>query len=283
MHYRKTLIGVGVGAVCAAGAALAPQANAAVSLSCSYDPVTKQATATFPNTLSPARTLVRNGAQIRFKDTTTGISINCPGPGAEATVFNTDKIVVRAATGTAAGFQQLLVDESKGAFAPGATAEPGLSEIEIVMLTGSGNDALDINGTEFNDSIRVGMGSGLGSLGTTVDLNGDGDLDLSATLAGHLEIDGKGGDDKLSARGVPGVSTPSIRSVGLHGGNGNDELKASNVTGSLNPFDVLIGDAGVDFLDLRDGNADVGVGGSEFDVAAVDFGKDTTSQVESLQ
>ena len=88
---------------------------------CTYDAGAKTVTAT----LAPGEsaTLVVAGVQIRF-----GAS---PAACGAATTTNTDTIVVN---GSAGSVETLTIDQSGGRFAPGATAETGVSEIEISVL-----------------------------------------------------------------------------------------------------------------------------------------------------
>ena len=63
------------------------------------------------------------------------------------------------------------------------------------MLTGSGNDILNVEGTGFDDAMSVTGGS----IGPQVDMDNDGDSDVSMTVAGRVNLDGGFGNDRRSA------------------------------------------------------------------------------------
>ena len=99
---------------------------------CSYNAVTSAVSATM--TAGAQATLVVVGDEIRFGDP----AVAC---GA-ATTANTDTITVG---GVAGSVETLVIDQSGGAFAPGATAETGTSEIEISTLLGDASDLVIVN------------------------------------------------------------------------------------------------------------------------------------------
>lgn len=67
--------------------------------------------------------------------------------------------------------ETVTIDHSGGEFSPGATDEPGLSEIEIAVNLGDAMDRVIIVGTAGDDDVAVGT-SGVAS-------NADGDVDVT--------------------------------------------------------------------------------------------------------
>jgi hypothetical protein len=201
-------------ALCGAWLASAGAAQA----SCVFDPVLKTATI---QTLE-AGTLRVSGTEIWFGSP--------PAPCGGATTTNTDLILFRQA-GT------LTVDLNGGMFAPGATSESGVSEIEIAAHAVSGE--VIVLGTPAADAF----------VGANWDLTGDGDGDMSLAVD---EFRLGGGDDVVSAFGG-GLGTATTPTTYL-GGEGNDTLRAGS--GS----DVLDGGPGNDSLEGRDGDDEL-IGG----------------------
>src|SRR5262249_5967196 len=123
----------------------------------------------------------------------------------------------------------------ESAFAPGFTAEPsGASEIEIAA---SGYDVVGYQAPASTPATLTAGSNG-------VDLDADGDADLTIGGAATLELTGSIGDDTISARGASGTGR---------------QLPAG-VTFIVVPFpvrigftaghDVLLGHDGPDALDL---------------------------------
>lgn len=272
---RRTLtIALGAVATCAALATVPSLASAS---NCSYDPAAKSVTVTHSATPGETLEVLQVFGQIQHRDF--GAFRQCLSPGEQvATVSNTDKIKIVAAPGSAPLFQATMVEVVNGPLGPGATPEAsGRSEIEIAVLTGTGGDRLTLAGSEGDDSIRVGMGTGLQFLSSQADLNGDGDSDVAMTQAGSIRVFGKGGDDFLSGQGFPDAATPSIRPMTINGSTGDDEIFGGTAA------DVLRGDAGFDFFSTKDGVADTLAGGADFDSASSDLVLDSFNSVENLQ
>ena len=114
---------------------------------------------------------------------------------ADATVSNTDTIAVSAPSGSN---ESLTVDQSGGAFAPGATAEgTGTGEVEIETALGDASDTITVLGTSGDDTIAVGQ-SGIG-------LSSDTDADVTFSPApAAVEVRGQGGVNTLTGSGGPG-------------------------------------------------------------------------------
>ena len=159
---------------------------------------------------------------------------------------NTDSITVTGSAGTS---EHLTIDESGGAFAPGATPEStGLSEIEIAANLGDTSDVLVINGTPGNDTITIGV-SGIG-------LNSDTDNDVTFTqLPSTIEVHGLVGVNTISARGGFQTGAAYTGTAILYAGDSGDHL-----TGGAGN-DQLYGGAGNDSLDGFVGNDTVSGGG----------------------
>jgi hypothetical protein len=132
------------------------------------------------------------GAQATLKVVSGAIHFGAaPVACGAATTTNTNSITISGAGGTV---ETLALDMSGGAFAPGATAESGTSEIEITALLGDTTDVVVVHGTPGNDVIRMGS-TGMG-------LHADSDRDVTFTpLPTQVEIFGDGGEYALWGRG----------------------------------------------------------------------------------
>ena len=156
-------------------------------------------------------------------------------PCGTATTSNTMRIVVNGSA-TLRDYLQL-----QGNFAPGRDdgAETGLAEIEIELVGFTGNDdEIFIIGTGAADTWRFSAGA--------IDLNGDGDDDMTAPSDGLIRTKGLGGNDVIDAGAYAG--TAELR---LRGGPGND-----TITGSPGGDDIL-GEAGDDILSGGAGADDI--------------------------
>lgn len=192
---------------------------------CAFDPTTGIVTVTLA--ASEAATISRMADAIALDGVACGT----------ATVTTTDTIQV---TGTGPS-DEVTIDLSGGAFAPGLTTETdgGDSEIEFVVDLGSGTPigAVHLLGGAGSDAITIGDAG--------VNLNAAeavGDADVTFTNPVTLDVDGGAGDDTLSAAGGGGTGA-ALAGVTLHGGDGDDVL--SGASGG----DVLMGDAGTDTVD----------------------------------
>jgi Ca2+-binding RTX toxin-like protein len=166
-----------------------------------------------------------------------------------ATVTNTDTITV---TGSGAG-NQLTIDLSGGAFAPGNTPESDGADSEIEWSVDLGqNGTVRVLGGAGVDTIAVGGGG--------INLNGaeaSGDIDVVLVNAPVVSLEGGSGDDQLSAAGLQGTGAPT-GGLTLHGDDGADTLIEG--TGS----DQVDGGAGTDTLDFR--------GSTQVDIASMATG-----------
>jgi Ca2+-binding RTX toxin-like protein len=209
--------------------------------SCTYAAGSKTVTATISSTPPATATLTVVGGEIRFGATPSA----CDG----ATTANTDTITVVGASGAA---QTLVVDQSGGAFAPGATAEgSGTSEIELGVNLGDAADQVVVIGTAGDDVLAMGA-KGLA-------LNGDTDVDVTfSPLPSSIELVGGGGTNVLTARGGNGAGAVFAGSVTLRAGSAGDELTGSNLA------DLIVGGAGADTVYGYGGNDTVqGEGGDD--------------------
>jgi Ca2+-binding RTX toxin-like protein len=175
-----------------------------------------------------------------------------------ATTANTDSISIAGGAGSQ---EQVTIDQSAGAFAPGATAETGTSEIEIALNLGDATDQVVVIGTAGNDAIFVGLNG--------VALNADGDVDVTfAPLPATLEIRGGGGQNAITGQGSQGAGSRFTGKLVLRAGDLGDTLNGGDGA------DELYGGAGADLLEGRLGS-DVIAGGGGNDTLAGNDGNDT--------
>jgi Ca2+-binding RTX toxin-like protein len=204
---------------------------------CTYDAATKTVTASLD--AGTSGTLAVSGGAIQFGAT--------PAACGAATTANTDSITI---SGQAGSTESLTIDQSGGAFAPGATAESGSSEIEIAVSLGDASDAVTIMGTNGPDAIT------LGSKG--IALNVDTDVDVTfAQLPSSVTISGLGGPNTLKAVGGFGAGTVWLGQVTLVAGSSGDTLEGGNGNDTLtggDGNDVLNGGSGNDLVNGGGGN-----------------------------
>ena len=283
----------------AVGAALAASLvsprSAIAGIACTYDEGTHTVHAGSPNG-DRTLTIIRNGDAIEVEESNCG----------EATVNNTDTIVIDATTGEF----QVNIHLAHGMFRPGFSEEPGDNdEIEFeldfddddsLMFVGS-DDPLQLRiggGDTDNPETLVNLNAGEASEGSDADVVVDRLTDLSvsgnsAEGEGHafdargglgtgqawprsLYLFGGSGDDRI----VGGVGRDHVR-AGLgddfvNGSGGRDRLKGSNGD------DFVIGGKGIDKVRGYEGDdrlrgelgADFVVGGTGNDVMAGGRGAD---------
>ena len=259
MSLRVRFVG-GLLALAAIGLLSVPASSLAVgTVTCDFSNHTLAVSATDAFTR-----LSRDGNAIAVDD---GIHPPISCTGGNANVNNTDLVTV-----THSGQNSNMIDLKGGLFEPGLATEPsGLSEIEIQYLVRS---YVDIRATASADHLGLGAGG--------VDLNGDGDVDVTGDFSTIL-LEGQGGDDVVGPiagyagtsgrrilNGGPGNDT--IRSTPdgavIHGGDGNDKLiggrKADNLTGGTG-VDVIKGGKGPDLIRAIDSDRDVVNCGPGFD------------------
>ena len=270
MNTRFTL-----GAALVAAGVFAVPSFASASTSCTYDMAKRQVDIQLANpSFGGPTTISRSigGGFVGVADTNELLPRPCFVPGFAdaahaADVSHIDRIRV---TGSP-NFEHVVVSEADGTFAPGSglNAQAGKRRVLLAMLTGTGGDVIDVEGTGFADAYSAYCGL----LGGQVDMDNDGDSDVSMTVAGRVNLDGGFGNDRLAAMSVFGQ--PAFLPVGLDGQDGNDTLFG----GTAN--DLLIGGNGpADFINSVGGGADVVVGGDGgSDLAFVDP-SDTVSTVE---
>jgi Ca2+-binding RTX toxin-like protein len=217
---------------------------------CTYNSGTRTVTASAPAGTS---TLVVSSGSIRFGTT----PVSCAG----ATTANTDTIKVVGAAGTA---EKVVVDQSGGAFAPGATAEAtGVSEIEIDVNLGDASDQVVLIGTSGDDVLAMGAKGAA--------INNDSDVDVSfAPLPSSIELVGGGGKNILTARGGYGAGAVYAGSVTLRAGDQGDDLTGSNLA------DVIVGGNGADTVNAYGGNDTITGGGGNDKLNGADGNDDIT-------
>jgi hypothetical protein len=239
-----------------------------------------------------------------------------------ATVANTKRIDVTGTgwTSDVSNSTTIVIDESLGRLAPGVGRErTRVREIEVrISVTPGGNQIppetqlpliLSYVGTAQADREAVGSNG--------LDLNGDGDLDVTTTVHpfDELWLFGLGGNDRLSGGGSPATGAAAQVPMWLRGGSGDDRLRGGvandeldeSATAGGSGHDALMGGAGADSLSggvqndrltggtgedelaggrgsdaffARDGYADSIRGGAGFDEARVDVGLDVVSAIE---
>lgn len=175
-----------------------------------------------------------------------------------ATTANTDSITIAGGAGSQ---ERVTIDQSGGAFAPGATAETGTSEIEIALNLGDETDQVVVLGTPGADAVFVGQNG--------VALNADGDVDMTfSPLPATLEVRGGGGQNTITGQGSQGAGSRFVGKLVLYAGDLGDTLSGGDGA------DELYGGAGADRLEGRLGS-DVITGGGGNDTLAGNDGNDT--------
>ena len=177
----------------------------------------------------------------------TGSSRFCFSPGGGTLVASNVSIDTMRINGSAGATEWIKLDGSaagfQGEFSPGATKESiGKSDIEVSINSGAG-DLLQVVGTSAADSMSAFGGSLAG-----VDLNNDGDQDVSILAPQRVELDGGPEKDFLI-----GISTSGIQAsypLTLDGGPAADTIIGGGGK------DVLVGGVGFDndFLSSVDFN-----------------------------
>jgi Ca2+-binding RTX toxin-like protein len=217
---------------------------------CTYSAATKTVTASAP---AGTATLVVAAGDIRFGST--------PGACGDATTANTDAIKVVGAAGTG---EKVVIDQSGGAFAPGATAEAGgVSEIEVDINLGDASDQVVVIGTSGDDVLAMG------AKGAAV--NDDSDVDVTfVPLPSSIELVGGGGKNILTARGGYGAGAVYAGSVTLRAGDQGDDLTGSNLA------DVIVGGNGADIVNAYSGSDTITGGGGNDKLNGSDGNDDIT-------
>jgi Ca2+-binding RTX toxin-like protein len=219
---------------------------------CAYDPALKLLTVTM--SAGSSGTLGVAGGLLTYAN---GSPHDCGG----ASTANVDSIKVVGGAGTV---ESLTIDQSGGAFAPGAAVETGtgaVSEIELALHLGDANDAVTVLGTSGNDTLAVGIKG--------VALNGDADVDVTFdVLPAALTVRGQGGVNSIGARGGFGTGTVYTGALTAYAGDLGDSL-----LGGLGN-DLLVGGAGNDLIEGREGN-DTLDGGAGNDTLNGHGGNDT--------
>lgn len=187
-----------------------------------------------------------------------GLGSEIPCEGRQATIDSIDRIVYRPP----GGGHELVVDESGGRLAPGATPEPGGDEIEIFSdfprAHGYIHSGVRVLGSPGPDRMRIGS-LGHDRTGINLDVGHDGshpdaDVISSAVSPGHYTLDGRAGDDRLGSSGRgPEFSGPLPEgSVVLRGGEGNDLIfggRRVDIIRGEHGDDVIYGRGGDDRID----------------------------------
>jgi Ca2+-binding RTX toxin-like protein len=199
---------------------------------CVYNATAKTVTAGIA--AGATATLAVVGTEIRFGATPTACGT--------ATTLNTDTITINGAAGSV---ETVVVNQSGGALAPGATAEgSGTSELELEINLGDSTDVVAFHGTAAADVLAFGT-KGLS-------FNDDSDVDVAfAPMPGSIELLGGQGDDLLTVRGGYGSGQVFAGSATLRGGDGADTFTGGNLD------DLLVGDGGADTFSGYGGNDEI--------------------------
>jgi Ca2+-binding RTX toxin-like protein len=248
----------------AATAAIVAIPSAANAATCTYDSTAHTMDVRYRATESSV-TVKPTPGSITVSDG--GVLSSCfdPANNKAATLTNTNKLTIKAATGTGAQSQRTVIDETGTAF---ADFNPAL---DLFVFTGT-NDRLVLNKGSRNDTVRLMEQTGGLALGPMVDLDYNNEPDLRMTTSGSVvEVHGGFGKDLVDA-----LSAVTFRTEQF--GEGND--------------DVLVGGQSADHLFGQDGNdtlfsdgdkaADVVDGGPQTDRAKIDFAFDKVTSVESF-
>jgi Ca2+-binding RTX toxin-like protein len=212
--------------------------------SCTYNAASRSVNASLM--AGTTAVLVVSGGEIHFGSPATACGA--------ATTTNSDTITVAGQSGS---IEQLTIDQSGGAFAPGATAESNVPEIEIATVLGDANDVVIVVGTSGDDAIAVGLNG--------IALNADSDVDITfSPLPTQIEVHGGGGVNSIGARGGTGAGQAYTGSVRFFAGDQGDTLR-----GGLGG-DLLVGGAGDDLLEGREGNDALSGGGGNDTLAGAD-------------
>jgi len=115
-------------------------------------------------------------------------------------------------------------------------------EIRINVDLGLGTDTLVVVGGASADTIFIGTSTGGAFLAGTrlINLNGDGDAEVTSVNIERHTLNGGAGPDRISGAGHPSVGGPFLLPLTLVGGLGDDQLTGGNAN------DLLQGDAGND-------------------------------------
>ena len=243
-----------VGGLLAAAIATVPSSASAFA-TCSYDQTTREMTVRYG--AGDTSLTVRNGATLQYAEGggffRSCFSVN----GVAATAANTNRVNIKALSGTGASHQVTTIDESFGGF---PESNPNL---QFFVTTGT-NDRLIVKESAGGDQIHLMEQTS----GPAIDLNYDGRKDvLMATVNSVVQVNGGGSGDLIDAKGIF-----SYQAV-LLGEGGSDTL----VGGTKG--DTLDAGADNDFLFANDGVIDSVIGGSGFDKARLDF-NDQASGIE---
>ena len=210
---------------------------------CAYDAASKAVTAQM--VAGSQGTLSVVGGAIHF---------GAGGACGAASTANTDSIDIVGGSGSV---ESVTLDQTGGAFAPGATGESNTPEIEIALNLGDAADEVVILGTSGDDAISAGQNG--------VSLNADGDVDVTfSQQPATLEIRGGGGTNAITGQGGQGAGGRFAGQLLLYAGDGGDTLNGGDGD------DELYGGAGADVLQGRSGSDQLFGGGGNDTLAGND-------------
>jgi RTX calcium-binding nonapeptide repeat (4 copies) len=252
MSRRRILIGALLGT---AALATVPSA-ASASATCTSEQATR--TMNVRHGATDTNLTMRNGATLRYSEGGGFLRSCFSTSGVPATAANTDKVVIKAASGTGAAAQTTTIDESFGGF---PESNPNL---QFLVFTGTG-DRLIIDEGAGSDSVRLREQTEGLAIGPAVDLNYDGKIDLRMTTNDSVvQVNAGDGNDLVDATLASTYQTVQL------GEGGNDVLVGGKKADSLNGGD------NDDHLFAKDGVIDAVNGGSGIDKAQVDLNDQLT-------
>ncbi len=165
---------------------------------------------------APTVTVTLNAGETATVGTSAGVitlnNVACTG---NPTTAGAETINANGTTGN----EILVVDLTNGPLGPGLTPEgTGTSEIELNANLGlSGADRVTITGGSANDQFVAGTAG--------INLNGDGDADVTYSGTELFTLTGSDGDDMLSAGGGSGTGSVLSLPTTFNGDNGTDTIK----------------------------------------------------------
>ncbi|HVL90913.1 MAG TPA: hypothetical protein VM841_11840 [Actinomycetota bacterium] len=181
--------------------------------------------------------------------------------------------------------ERIVIDEDR--IGGGPAEEPAFRSVRVAPFTGGAAEAWGISEVEVEINApsvlyawmspaapraTVGRLDRTGVVPAAVDINGDGDWDITGRIE-VIAIIGTDGDDVIDASGARWGGPPPAP-VHVLGGNGKDQIFGGSWTS-----DIIDGGAGDDVIFSVDARSDVVRGGPGIDAARIDP-RDSVSSVE---
>ncbi|HEX5016079.1 MAG TPA: calcium-binding protein [Actinomycetes bacterium] len=229
-------------------AAFAPQASAAT---CVFDPGTRHATAAIGSGELELRLRADNG-------TLEANGVSC------GSLTEIETVTVNVGLDST---RPVVFDLSGGPLGPGFTNENnGSSEVEFTIANQNPFGSTRVDGSVGNDSVTIGQESINGNIIGQLNLNAGAesatpDVDVNfPVFPFDVVVDGKGGNDTISANGVgSGLSAPYSGNTKLAGGPGSNSLTGGSGSDQLTAF-----------AEVSSTGADTFIGGDSFDQVIIE-------------